>query len=98
MVYELNSFELSGALQKTIDSIREFANEMLQSNHDEIKSTSLSLLVTIGLLCGSVKLIVEAIDSMMKNNIVLNMKVLSMLKKCAEWDPDFNIAFPNNKV
>lgn len=96
--YEPNSFELSGPLQNTIETIRSFATEMFSSKHSGVQSQCLSLLVVIGLLCGSVQMIVEALQSMMKHKVVLHKKVLEMAKKCAGFDPDFNIAFPNNKV
>ena len=98
IIYEPNSFELSGPLLHTIETIRIFAKEMLLSTDKDVQSLSLSLLATIGLLCGSVKLVVEVIQLMMQYKVILHTKVLTLLKKCSEIDPDFNIAFPNNKV
>lgn len=96
--FEPSSFEMSGALEHTVDTIRSFAKEMYTSKHNGVQSQCLSILMVIGLLCGSIQMIVEAVQFMMKQKVGLHPKVLLMLKKVAAMDPDFNIAFPNNKV
>eukprot|EP01039_Chlorochromonas_danica_P004879 gene4879-5347_t len=94
----LSLFSTSPNLQASLQNVLQFAREWIEHDDLSVRSLSVSILLSLGLLMGSVSVVGETAQLLTEQpSLSLHASAVKLLRLCALIDPAFDISFPSNK-